>query len=69
MEVFSLSTFSCEKHLVLPDQRTRGDKCDDGFSQISPPPRLPRLLESDRIDYTEQEHFVRPECISHNVLQ
>lgn len=26
-----------------------------------------RLVEAEGIDYTEQEHFVRPECIFHNV--
>lgn len=66
---FSLSTFPwCEKKLVLPDQKTRRDKCDGAFSQIFPPPRLPLLVEAEGIDYTELEHFVRPECIFHNAL-
>lgn len=37
--------------------------------QIFPPPLLLRLVEAEGIDYTEQEHFVRPECVFHNVLR
>lgn len=32
-----------------------------------PPCRL-LLVDAEGIDYTEQEHFVRPECVFHNVL-